>query len=157
MNASNLILPGRRVLQPMHMTRVRGTNSALDARRSLDRAEVTRHVLQAIETRDDFLTFDAATVDSTGVFLIGELERLDQRLHMPLAAVTWARDIDLREDVSMADEVSSFTNSSFAQAQGVDSVTADLQAGKRRDDQIGCPGRHDHTGNARSGEAQQPT
>lgn len=56
------------------------------------------------------------TVDSTGAFLVGELERLDQELHMPLAAVTWSRDIDLREDVTIADEVSSFTISSFANA-----------------------------------------
>jgi hypothetical protein len=53
------------------------------------------------------------TVDSTGAFLVGELERLDQTLHMPLAAVTWARDINLREDVSIADELSSFTLSNF--------------------------------------------
>lgn len=64
------------------------------------------------------LTFDQRTVDSTGAFLIGELERLDQTLHMPLASVTWSRDIMLREDVSMGDEVSSFTNSSFAAAGG---------------------------------------
>jgi hypothetical protein len=56
------------------------------------------------------------TVDSTGAFLVGELERLDQTLHMPLAAVTWGRDIDLREDVSLADEASSFTLTSFGAA-----------------------------------------
>jgi hypothetical protein len=61
-------------------------------------------------------TFDKATLDSTGAFFFGELERLDQTLHMPLVAVTWGRDIDLREDVSMADETSSFTNSTFAAA-----------------------------------------
>lgn len=69
------------------------------------------------QTRDAF-TFDAATIDSTGAFLIGELERLDQDLHMPLADVTWSRDIDLREDVSIADEISSYTNSQFAAAGG---------------------------------------
>jgi hypothetical protein len=62
------------------------------------------------------LTYDKYTIDSTGAFLIGELERLDQNLHEPLYNVTWGRDIDLREDVSIADEVSSFTNSSFATA-----------------------------------------
>lgn len=56
------------------------------------------------------------TVDSTGAFLIGELERLDQTLHMPLAAVTWSRDIDLREDVTIADEISSFTLTTFGSA-----------------------------------------
>ncbi|AZG15330.1 DUF2184 domain-containing protein [Cupriavidus pauculus] len=69
-------------------------------------------------TRDSMLTFDNRTIDSTGAFLIGELERLDQTLHGPLASVTWSRDIDLREDVSIADETSSFTNSSFAAAGG---------------------------------------
>src|SRR5690348_11735071 len=69
-------------------------------------------------TKDGLMTFDAATIDSAGSFLIGELERLDQILHAPLASVTWSRDIDLREDVSIADEVSSFTNSSFAAAGG---------------------------------------
>ena len=61
-------------------------------------------------------TQDGRTVDSTGAFLVGELERLDYTLHEPLAAVTWGRDIDLREDVTLADEVSSFTLSSFASA-----------------------------------------
>ncbi|MBB4017375.1 hypothetical protein GGR16_002404 [Chelatococcus caeni] len=70
-------------------------------------------------TRDGMLTFDQRTIDSTGAFLIGELERLDQNLYEPLVDVTWGRDIDLREDVSIADEVSSFTNSSFAAAGGV--------------------------------------
>jgi hypothetical protein len=65
------------------------------------------------------LTFDTRTIDSTGAFLIGELERLDQQLHEPLVSVTWSRDIDLREDVSIADENSSFTNSSFAAVGGV--------------------------------------
>ncbi len=70
------------------------------------------------QTRDNMLTFDSETIDSAGAFLIGELERLDQTLHMPLVSITWSRYIDLREDVSIADEVSSFTNSSFAAAGG---------------------------------------
>ena len=67
------------------------------------------------------LTYDKRTLDSTGAFLVGELERLDQKLHEPLVAVTWGRDIDLREDVSIADESSSFTNSTFAAAGGINS------------------------------------
>lgn len=63
-----------------------------------------------------FKTADGRTVDSTGAFLVGELERLDLTMHEPLAAVTWGRDIDLREDVTIADEVSSFTLSTFASA-----------------------------------------
>lgn len=66
-----------------------------------------------------FKTHDGRTTDSTGAFLVGELERLDLTLHEPLAAVTWGRDIDLREDVTIADEVSSFTLSTFGSAGGL--------------------------------------
>lgn len=69
--------------------------------------------------RDGLQTFDRRTIDSTGSFLIGELERLDQTLHEPLVDVVWPRDIDLREDVTVADEVSSFTNSTFASSGGI--------------------------------------
>lgn len=58
----------------------------------------------------------ARTVDSTGAFLIGELERLDPTLHMPLSSVTWSRDIEVRTDVTIADEFSSFTTTNFASA-----------------------------------------
>jgi hypothetical protein len=50
---------------------------------------------------------------------VGELERLDQKLHDPLVAVTWGRDIDLREDVTIADEVSSFTISTYGSQGGL--------------------------------------
>lgn len=69
-------------------------------------------------TQDGLMTFDAATIDSAGAFLIGELERLDQTLNMPLVEVSWGRDIQLREDVTIADETSSFTNTQFAAAGG---------------------------------------
>lgn len=65
------------------------------------------------------LTHDGKTVDSTGAFLIGELERLDMTLNEPLVSVSWGRDIDLREDVSIADEVSSFTLSTYGSAGGL--------------------------------------
>lgn len=63
-------------------------------------------------------TFDQQTVDSAGGFLIGELERLDMELHMPLAAFTWSRDIDLREDITLADDFSSFTRTEFSAPDG---------------------------------------
>jgi hypothetical protein len=72
-----------------------------------------------IHTHDNYMTFDQLTVDSAGSFLIGELERLDPTLHDPLVSITWPRDIDLREDVTIADETSSFTNSSFSAPGGV--------------------------------------
>lgn len=64
-------------------------------------------------------TYDGYTRDSTGAFYIGELERLDQTIHEPLYSVTWGRDIDVREDVTTGDEVSSFTNSSFGASGGI--------------------------------------
>ena len=42
------------------------------------------------------MTFDQATVDGTGAFLVHELERLDQTLNLPLVNFTWSRDIQLR-------------------------------------------------------------
>lgn len=81
-------------------------------------AYVERAVKRAL-TKDNLMTFDAMTIDSTGAFLVGELERLDQTMHEPLVAYTWSRDIDLRTDVSIADEVSSFTNSTFAAIGGI--------------------------------------
>lgn len=70
-------------------------------------------------TRDAMMTFDRATIDSTGAFLVAELERLDPTLNKPLVAYTWSRDIDLREDVGVGDEYASFTNSSFASLGGI--------------------------------------
>jgi hypothetical protein len=92
----------------MHTGRIRYGGSTALSRPALIRAR----------TRDQYMTFDWRTVDGAGAFLVGELERLDQKLHEPLAAVTWQRDIDLREDVTIGDEFSSFTNSSFASAGG---------------------------------------
>ena len=83
-------------------------------------------------TRDHMMTFDARTVDSSGAFLVGELERLDQTMHEPLVDVTWGRDIDLRSDVSIADEVSSFSNATFAAAGGA-SPTGKSWVGKNAD------------------------
>lgn len=65
-----------------------------------------------------FQTHDGKTCDSTGAFLVGELERLDPTFHGPLVAVSWQRDIDLREDVTAADDVSSFTLSTFGAVAG---------------------------------------
>lgn len=70
-------------------------------------------------TTDGMMTYDQATIDSTGAFLVGQLERLDQTLNMPLVEFTWSRDIDIRTDVSPADEIASFTNSALAMAGNV--------------------------------------
>ena len=63
-------------------------------------------------------TVDRATIDSTGAFVVGELERMDQTLNMPLVSVKWTRDMPLRSDISIADEASSFTNTDFSSVGG---------------------------------------
>jgi len=65
------------------------------------------------------LTYDKRTIDSAGVFLVGELEKLDPTLNLPLLEYSWSRDIKLREDVSVADETSSFTNTTWAATGGI--------------------------------------
>ena len=37
-------------------------------------------VVRGMKFKDGLMTFDSQTIDSAGSFLIGELERLDQRL-----------------------------------------------------------------------------
>jgi hypothetical protein len=54
------------------------------------------------------------TQDSTLAFYINQLDAFDPTLHQPLTNVTWSRDIDLRTDVSMANESASFTRQGFA-------------------------------------------
>lgn len=81
-------------------------------------ADASRKLIHA-RTHDQQYTYDRATVDSTGVFLVGQLERLDQTLNQPLVEFTWSRDIEIRTDVSPADEVASWTNSAFAMSGGI--------------------------------------
>lgn len=59
-------------------------------------------------------TYDHRTIDSTGAFFVGELERFDKKLHEPLVSTSWGRDIDLRTDVSIADETTSFSQTNYA-------------------------------------------
>ncbi|KAA2237810.1 DUF2184 domain-containing protein [Salinarimonas soli] len=83
------------------------------------RPYIARPLEAARYLRDAFQTFDQATMDSAGAFLVGELERLDPMIHEPLVSTTWSRDIDLRTDVQMGDTSSSYTVSSFGGGGGV--------------------------------------
>jgi len=75
-------------------------------------------------TTDEMFTIDSAiaqaypgcgvTGDSSGVFLVSELERLDRTLNAPLYSTTWSRDIILRTDVSLGDEIASWTLTNYA-------------------------------------------
>lgn len=88
------------------------------------RGHTLQHPVQ-IKTADGQMR----TVDSTGAFMVGELERLDPTMNMPLVDVSWSRDIDLREDVSLADELSSYTLSQIAAAGGL-AAGAGIRNGK---------------------------
>lgn len=57
---------------------------------------------------------DADTVASAGAFMLRELERFDPKIYEPIADFTYGRDIDIREDITIADEVSSFVVSEYA-------------------------------------------
>lgn len=80
--------------------------------------DASRRLIRA-RTRDEQYTYDRATIDSTGAFLVGQLERLDQTLNEPLVEYTWSRDVYIRTDVSAADEIASFTNSAFGMSGGI--------------------------------------
>lgn len=69
-------------------------------------------------------TRDGKVRDTSGALLVGELERLDQTMHEPLASISWDRDIPLRDDVTLADEVSSFTQSTFGTPSGAGTGSA---------------------------------
>ena len=78
-------------------------------------------------------TYDSRTVDSAGAFLVGELERMDQTLHQPLVQTSWHRDVDLREDVTIGDEASAYTASSFAAVGGAKAQGKNLIGAKSTD------------------------
>lgn len=59
------------------------------------------------------MRFGDADISMYGAFATGELERLDQKIYEPIADFTWSRDIQLRNDVAITDEVSSFMLSNF--------------------------------------------
>ena len=120
----------------MPRRRARTRDEAFDGFRTID----GRGNQFGVHLGNTFKTHDGRTVDSTGAFLVGELERLDQELHMPLAAVTFGRDMPMRDDVTIADEVSSFTLSTFA-SHGTLGAGNGIRTGKawmgKATDQIG--------------------
>lgn len=59
--------------------------------------------------------------DSTGAFLVGELERLDPIIHEPLVEFTFHRDLPIRRDATIADEYTSYMEEAFGAVGGVSS------------------------------------
>lgn len=60
------------------------------------------------------MKFTDSEIESTGAFLVGELERLDPKLYEPIADFTWSRDMPLRKDVTISDEMTSFLLANYA-------------------------------------------
>lgn len=54
------------------------------------------------------------TKDSALAYYVNQLENLDKRLYEPLTAISWGRDMKLREGVTMSQESTSFIRSSYA-------------------------------------------
>lgn len=53
-------------------------------------------------------------MDSTLAYFVNQLDNFDQTLHQPLMSVSWGRDIQLRGNVTLANESTSFTRNGFA-------------------------------------------
>lgn len=51
---------------------------------------------------------DAASISGGMAFLVGELEKRDEKLHEPLTSVTWARDMPVKTGGGWVDSVSVF-------------------------------------------------
>lgn len=60
-----------------------------------------------------------AANDSALSYFVNQLTQLDKTLHMPLVSTTYLRDIKLREDISLANQSTSYTLSTFAAAGGL--------------------------------------
>ena len=113
------------MLRPRDSGGPRSTMMTFDAQRTWD-AE-GNHLGKHLGQR--YRAADGQWYDSTGAFYHGELVKMDQTLHMPLASVSWGRDIDLRTDVTIADEATSWTLSTFGSPGGLGMSNA-ITAGK---------------------------
>lgn len=60
------------------------------------------------------MRYGDADIKSTAAFLVGELERFDPKVYEPISDFTWSRDMPIRSDVTIADEISSFITSEYA-------------------------------------------
>lgn len=52
-------------------------------------------------------------MDSSLAYFVNQLDNFDQTIHQPLSSVSWGRDIQLRGNVTLANESTSFTRSGF--------------------------------------------
>ncbi len=62
---------------------------------------------------------DQKFFDSMGAYLVGELEKLDPKIHEPLVAFTYHRDLPIRSDVTIADEYTSYIETRYGSVGGI--------------------------------------
>lgn len=67
-----------------------------------------------------------AAGDSALSYFVNQLSSLDKKLHMPLYSTTYLRDINLRSDVSFANESTSYTLSTIAASGALSATTASI-------------------------------
>lgn len=76
----------------------------------------------AVPTSDgmpNVMMMDAASIAGGMAFLVGELEKRDEKLHEPLTSITWARDMPVKTGGGWVDSVSVF-DVSYASEGGQD-------------------------------------
>lgn len=70
------------------------------------------------------------TKDSSLSYFINQLDNFDRTLHDPLYSVTWSRDIKLRSGITMANESTSFTRTSYGAIGGMSAGSNTAGGGK---------------------------
>lgn len=70
------------------------------------------------------MTVKKKVMDSSLAYFVNQLDNFDQTIHEPLTNVTWGRDIQLRGNVSLANESTSFTRSGFGATGTQNAVNA---------------------------------
>lgn len=75
-----------------------------------------------MDENNNLKTFNDADLPSMGEFLIGQLEKLDQRVYGPLYNPEYKRDIDFRQDISIYDTASSYQKIYYRATNGVNNA-----------------------------------
>ena len=70
------------------------------------------------------------TKDSSLAYFVNQLDNFDRTIHEPLYSVTWSRDIKLRSGITMANESTSFTRTSYGSTGGMSAGSNTLGGGK---------------------------
>jgi len=73
---------------------------------------------------------DQKTMDGNLAYYINQLTNLDKKLYEPLVSIQWSRDIKLRTGVTLANESTAFTRTSFAAMGGMSSGSNATGGGK---------------------------